>query len=370
MPHYTAAIIGAGKAKDEGFQKGGGHRIGYTHGETYTRNAQVKLVAVADINQENLEAYQATFDLAQGFRDYREMLANVQPDIVSICTYVGLHRQMIVDACNAGVKGIICEKPFLAAPTDLQQVAAAAAASGAKIVVPHIRRYFPAFAHAKELYAGGAVGQPLLCMAGIAGWDLSEWGSHWLDMFRFFHDDHPVQWVFGQARVRTLRGYGHAMEDQAVAYFEFAGGGKGLLDGGQAMNGEWTMSLVGTEGVIRVRGENELVIDDGHGRRQVSFVDHPGSSYPAIWDCLLADLVAWLDGGPEPMLGLTNMLKTSELNLAAYLSALRGDRVDLPLDEHARPMAGGSAGAAGVARPMTQREQNHAGTRRHSTDKS
>jgi hypothetical protein len=41
--------------------------------------------------------------------------------------------------------------------------------------------------------------------------------------------------------------------------------------------------------------------------------------------------VAWLDGGPEPMLGLSNMLKTSELNLAAYLSALRGDRIDLPL---------------------------------------
>jgi hypothetical protein len=31
------------------------------------------------------------------------------------------------------------------------------------------------------------------------------------------------------------------------------------------------------------------------------------------------------------MLGLSNMLKTSELNLAAYLSALRGDRIDLPL---------------------------------------
>jgi len=330
--HYTAVVIGAGKAKDEGFQKGGGHRIGYTHGETYARNANVQLVAVADINPENLGAYQATFDLTSGFLDYRQMLASVRPDIVSICTYVGLHRQMIVDACAAGVKGIICEKPFLAAPADLQRVAEAAA-SGAKIVVPHIRRYFPAFAHAKALYTAGAVGQPLLCVAGIPGWDLSEWGSHWLDMFRFFHDDQPVNWVLGQARVRDLRGYGHAMEEHAVAYFEFANGGKGLLDGGQAMNGAWTMNMVGTEGVIRVRGENELVIDDRSGRRDVSFVDHPGSSYAAVWDCLLADLVAWLDDGQEPMLGLTNMLKTSELNLAAYLSALRGDRVDLPLDD-------------------------------------
>ncbi|MFZ1771159.1 MAG: Gfo/Idh/MocA family oxidoreductase, partial [Caldilinea sp.] len=113
-PIYTAAVIGAGKAKDEGFFKGGGHRIGYTHGETYGRSQRTRLIAVADINAENLHAYQEAFDIDQGFADYREMLATVQPDLVSICTYVGLHRQMIVDACNAGVKGIICEKPFVA----------------------------------------------------------------------------------------------------------------------------------------------------------------------------------------------------------------------------------------------------------------
>ncbi|MCL4826218.1 MAG: Gfo/Idh/MocA family oxidoreductase [Caldilinea sp.] len=328
---YTAAVIGAGKAKDEGFMKGGGHRIGYTHGETYRRNKRTRLVAVADINAENLRAYQESFDLEQGFADYRKMLAVVQPDIVSICTYVGLHRQMIVDACQAGVKGIICEKPFLSAPVDLGVVAAAAATFGTKIVVPHMRRYFPAFARAKDLYAGGEIGEPLLCIAGIPGWDLSEWGSHWLDMFRFFHDDQPVEWVFGQARVRDQRGYGHAMEDHAVAYFGFVNGGKAILDGGMKMAGEWTMTLVGTSGTIRIRGEDELVIQRADGQRTESYTDHPRSSYPAIWDCLLVDLIAWLDGGAEPMLGLTNMLKTSELNLAAYMSALRGDRIDLPL---------------------------------------
>lgn len=328
---YTAAVIGAGKAKDEGFVKGGGHRIGYTHGETYGRSARTRLVAVADINVENLRAYQETYDLEQGFTDYREMLTVVQPDIVSICTYVGLHRQMILDACQAGVKGIICEKPFLAAPVDLNAVAEAAASSGTKIVVPHIRRYFPAFARAKELYTGGEIGEPLLCIAGIPGWDLSEWGSHWLDMFRFFHDDQPVEWVFGQARVRNQRGYGHAMEDHAVAYFGFANGGKAILDGGMKMAGEWTMTLVGTSGTIRIRREDELVIERAEGQRTESYVNHPRSTYPAIWDCLLADLIDWLDGGKEPMLGLTNMLKTSELNLAAYLSALHGDRIDLPI---------------------------------------
>lgn len=108
---YTTAVIGAGKARDEGFFKGGGHRIGYTHGETYGRSGRTRLVAVADINAENLHAYQETFDLQHGFVDYRAMLRDVQPDVVSICTYVGLHRQILLDACAAGVKGITCEKP-------------------------------------------------------------------------------------------------------------------------------------------------------------------------------------------------------------------------------------------------------------------
>jgi len=42
-------------------------------------------------------------------------------------------------------------------------------------------------------------------------------------------------------------------------------------------------------------------------------------------------LLDWIEGADEPDLGATNQLLTSELNHAAYVSALRGDRVDLPL---------------------------------------
>ena len=113
----------------------------------------------------------------------------------------------------------------------------------------------------------------------------------------------------------------------------FEGGGKGLLDGGHAMNGEATMTMVGTAGTLRVLREDTVIVEDGSGRRVESFADEPASSWPAIWQRLMSDLVVWLDGGPEPMLGLTNVIKSSELNLAAYLSAVRRDRVDLPLND-------------------------------------
>jgi predicted dehydrogenase len=338
-PAYNAAIVGVGRAGSGTELKGGGHQIGYTHAGMYQRSERVRLESAADINAENLAAFQERFDVTNGFADYGDLLATVRPDIVSICTYVGLHRPIIEAAARAGVRGIVCEKPFLAAPADLPVVRELAASTGVKIVAAHVRRYRPAFARAKELYTSGAIGLPVMCMAGIEGWDLSEWGSHWLDMFRFLHADQPAAWVMGQARVRDLRGYGHAMEEHAVAYVGFPDGGRAMLDGGLALNGGYkrggdcSMVLVSTEGTIRVMNEDRLVIDDASGRREESFAHDPAGRWPALWDRLLADLVAWMDGGAEPMTGLTNVLHSSEVNLAAYLSAVRGDRVDLPLDD-------------------------------------
>src|SRR5437868_396509 len=141
---YTAAVIGVGSAlADRGSKTGGGFRIGYTHGNMYRRSPRVDLVAAADINAENLHAFRERFSVARGFADHREMLESVKPDLVSIATYVGLHRAMIEDCVAAGVKGIVCEKPFLASPADCAAVRALLAKSKTKLIVAHPRRYRP-----------------------------------------------------------------------------------------------------------------------------------------------------------------------------------------------------------------------------------
>ena len=343
---YTAAVIGVGRAGPGTYAKGGGHQIGYTHAQAFGRSPRAALVCGADVNRANLDAFNAKFGLAHaGFTDHRAMLREARPDVVSIGTYVGLHRAMIEDCARAGVKGILCEKPFLASPADVAAVRRVADETGVRIVVAHIRRYLPAFERARDLYTGGAVGEPVLCLAGIGGWDLSEWGSHWLDMFRYFHNDRPVEWVMGQARVRDTRGYGHAMEEHAVAYFGFRGGGKGLLDGGTGMTANANMTLVGTAGTIRIYDERRVEVDTADGRTVEDFGDKPPVGWDRTnvradaswwlypWDMTVHELVGWMEGGPVPRVGLPTMLETAELNLAAYLSAVRGDRVDLPLDD-------------------------------------
>jgi predicted dehydrogenase len=333
---YTAAVIGVGKVERTGL-KGGGHQIGSTHGRILTECPRTRLVAAADINAENLGHFVGNFPCT-GYEDYREMLAEEKPDIVTIATYVGLHAEMIQAAAEAGARGVLCEKPYLASPADLRRVDECVARTGVKVQVAHIRRYRSAFIRAKELFLGGSVGQPLACLAGLEGWDLSEWGTHWIDMFRFFNDDLPARHVFGQARVRAFRGYGHAMEDHALAAFEMVNGVRGILDGGRGIcrreadadkpaPGAPTMSLLGSEGAIYLHGEQTLEWFNRHGAHTF---DAPSENHWLDW---LNAHIDWLDGGSEPHTGHTSARQTMEVILAAYLSSLHGDRIDLPLTD-------------------------------------
>ncbi|WP_421724932.1 Gfo/Idh/MocA family protein [Bauldia sp.] len=326
-----AAIVGVGQASGKGSPTAGAFRIGYVHARMYERTAGIDLVAAADINQANLDAFVETFRVANAYPDLGSMLKDARPDIVSICTYVGLHFEMIEACAAAGVRGIICEKPFVESPAQLTALRDLVARTGVKIVVPHFRRYLGAFARAEEVYNSGEIGQPLVVTAAIGDeWDLSEWGSHWLDMFRFFHRDAMPEWVLGQARVTTRRGFGHAMEDHAAVMMAFPGGGRAVLETGvNYLNDGVTMVLSASRGSIVVIREDQLRIYSAEGERSESFEDPEGGL--KAWSRMAAELRDWINDGTVPRLGFDHVAGTAELNLGCYLSMVDGDRIDFPL---------------------------------------
>ena len=105
---YRVAIIGVGK----GGENIGSHSIGYMHAQTYVNSGCCKIVGAADISEENLNAFADQFGVACTSSDYRTMLAEARPQLVSVATYAGLRREMVMACIEAGVKGIWCEKPF------------------------------------------------------------------------------------------------------------------------------------------------------------------------------------------------------------------------------------------------------------------
>jgi len=188
----------------------------------------------------------------------------------------------------------------------------------------------------------GEIGDLLMVMTAGQGWDMLAWGSHWVDVLRMLAGDTPAAWVLAQVRASGERWngdpngrYGNPLEDVGVLYCGFADGVRGLLESGEGHRGVPAVRAVGTEGVLELGDESGLRVIGRRGFRThavTAAVLGPdgGWSLGSCFERALADLLAWREGGPEPAIGITNALATTEVMLAGYESALLGDRVDLP----------------------------------------
>ncbi len=338
-----AVVIGCGTG---GEGKAGVHSIGYLHGETYRHSDQVDLIAAADLNEANAAAYAAEFGLERTYHDYQDMLTQEQPDLVSVCTWPPLHAEMVIAAAEAGARGVWCEKPMALSMGDVDRMLDACQRNGTKLVVNHQRRYLPRFAEAKRLIAEGAIGDVLTIHAGIDNWDILSWGTHWIDMYRFLLGDRDCEWVVAQVDARTgIRKYGHLVEDHTLACFAFEGGAHGFLETGRAVPDAPSIRIAGKDGVIDIL---EGSFDEGGKQlrylssatngwaepdlQETTTYARPVDYFIAATSGLLAALLTWIEGGPEPAVSGNGARKTTEMIMAAYESARRGTIIDLPLE--------------------------------------
>ena len=119
----------------------------------------VKLVAVSDVYDGRLaRAKEVWGDQLFTTRDYREVLARPDVDAIIIGTPDHWHRQISIDALNAG-KDVYCEKPMVQHLDDGKPVIAAQQKTGRILQVGSQRVSSIVYQKAKELLAGGSIGQ-------------------------------------------------------------------------------------------------------------------------------------------------------------------------------------------------------------------
>ena len=144
--HIQIALIGAG---------------GQGQGDTKValQVPGVKLIAVADCYNGRLDHSKELWgnDLFTT-RDYKEILARKDIDAVIIGTPDHWHKQVAVDAMNAG-KDVYCEKPMIHLYSDGPEMIAAAHSTNRIIQIGSQRVSSVVYAKAKELLAAGAIGQ-------------------------------------------------------------------------------------------------------------------------------------------------------------------------------------------------------------------
>ncbi|MBC8233694.1 Gfo/Idh/MocA family oxidoreductase, partial [bacterium] len=208
---YKVGVIGTGG-------------ISRAHSNGYKAVKRTEIIAGADVSEEQLKKYGKEYGIDKFYTDYIEMVEAEKPDIVSICTWVNSHCEMVTRVAKLGiVKGILCEKPMALSMEEADQMVEACEKAGIKFAIGHQRRHAAQHQKTKELIDSNAIGD-LVWLWGSSPPDLLDWGTHVADMMLFYAGE--VEWLMGQIGGRNpeqhRRGYYHA--HPAQGYMKFKNG--------------------------------------------------------------------------------------------------------------------------------------------------
>ena len=122
----------------------------------------VKVVALADVVDENLENLASTFNVPPSGRysDYRDMLAKAEIDAVSIATPHHLHGEHVIAAAEAGV-AVISEKPMATSLAEADEILSAVKRNDVAYTVSHNLLFALPMQEAFVQLGAGVLGQPV-----------------------------------------------------------------------------------------------------------------------------------------------------------------------------------------------------------------
>ncbi len=133
MKTLRAAVIGRTGRGD----------YGHSLDEVWNDLPGVELVAVADDNKTGLAAEARKLKLDRAFADYRQMLDQVKPDVVSIgARWVDQHRDIVVACAERGVH-MYLEKPLCRTLAEADEMIAACERTHARCAIAHQTHYSP-----------------------------------------------------------------------------------------------------------------------------------------------------------------------------------------------------------------------------------
>lgn len=251
---------------------GCGH-IGKRHAEMVLGNPEAELVALCDTAPReglDIEKYQVPF-----FSSIEELLAaNLDIDVVNICTPNGLHAAHCIKALEAR-KHIVCEKPMGLTTANCEEVIYKALNVSKQVFAVMQNRYSPPSVWLKEIVESGRLGDIFMVQLNCywnrddryykkGGWK----GTRELDggtlFTQFSHFIDIMYWLFGD--ITDIQGkfddFTHQestdFEDSGFVSFRFVNGGMGSLNYSTAVwdkNLESSITVIGSQGSVKVGGQ-------------------------------------------------------------------------------------------------------------------
>lgn len=232
--------------------------MGLTHIKAYRQLPNARLVAICDAvrlptdgklggqagNISNTDEIQFDMSVVKGYRDYHEMLANPEVQLVDICLPTTLHAPVSLAALKAG-KHVLCEKPLARTSTICREILAAADAAPGYFMPAHCLRFWPEWAWLKQAIADGRYGKVLAArftrLSEPPGWSQgsylkgAESGGALLDLH--IHDTDFVQFCFGRPEAVFASGQSRLSGafDHVVTHYRVASGATVTAEGSWLM---------------------------------------------------------------------------------------------------------------------------------------
>ena len=278
--------------------------MGRSHALAYHHDPAFEIVGLVNRSEPPLPAELAA---CERFRDFRQALDILKPDLVSIATYSDSHADYAVAALRAGAH-VFVEKPLATTAPDARRVAAVARETGRKVVVGYILRHHPSWQ--RLIAEARALGGPYVFRLNLnqqsAGptWEVHkalmrttppivDCGVHYVDVMCQITDAPPVE-VRGMGLrlspeiAATMYNYGHfqvLFADGSLGWYE-AGWGPMMSD-----TAFFVKDVVSPNGAVSIRMPESARSDDidthtrtslirlhrvGRPDEDISMADEPG----------------------------------------------------------------------------------------------
>ena len=252
---------------------------GETHAGIFAQHPLAENVAICDLDKNRAAYVAAKYGIKEVFTDYKEMLAKVNCDAVSIVTPDHLHGDIAVACAEAG-KHLLIEKPIATTREDVHRIVDAVNKHKVRVMVDLHNRWNPPFAAAKQAIDAGELGelQTAYIRLNDIKWvatDMLSWtaessilwflGSHSLDTLRWLFDD-DVKRVYSVSRRGVMDALGVPAVDSYLTTLEFAKGGIAHMENawitpnGNPNLNDFKFNILGSKGMVAIDASNHNLI--------------------------------------------------------------------------------------------------------------
>ena len=339
--------------------------------------SQAEIVGVAN-PQEVAEAVKR-LGARQGYADYRKMLDEQKPDLVSIGTQnIDLHYDMVVAAAQRGARGIYIEKPLCRTLEEADQMVAACRKHRVKLAMALQGLYFPKLKVIREVINSGKLGRVLEMRTrgkeDHRGGPIELWvevtrtlavmkalGGDPVSCFAtVLKDGKPVT----KRDIRNCESYGigPSAGNEIHAMYRLSSGVTGYFDSverqGAPLPWRYDLRIFGSKGVLHVpytrhffspvrflpdplwsagrSGKKWIPVSSaGIGKAESSEdkLTHHGGNILAV-----KDLIAAIEADRKPLVNLEESRTNLEMIVAVFESHRTGGSVTFPLKNRKNPM--------------------------------